>query len=118
MGHRKEVFRPRKGKSKLAPLINSKFEERKFDEAIQITLSNYLDKGVSDAFAISLLATAESIVLAKENNWTRPIEEYALNGIKNAESKIDVKLNRFRKEIIFELVTKSLRKEHRTEGSS
>jgi hypothetical protein len=118
LGHRKEIFKPRKSKSKTAPLIQSKLEEKKFDEAIQVTLSNYLDKGASDAFAISLLATAEAIVLAKENNWIRPIEEYVLNGIKNAEIKIDTKLNRFRREIIFELVTNSLRKEYRVEGST
>lgn len=117
MGHRREVFRPRKSKSKIANLVNNKLQEEKFDDAVKITLSNYTGKRVSDAFAISILATAEAMIVAKENNWIRSIEEYALNGIKNAENKINVKLRPFRKQVVFELVTNSLRKEYMVEGS-
>jgi len=118
LGHRREIFRPRIRKSKIESQVNTKLKEKKFNEAVQVTLSHYTGKSVADAFAVSILATAEAIIIAKDKNWDRSIEEFALNGIKNAEKKIHTKLVPFRKQVVFELVTKSLRKEYKMEGSS
>ena len=113
MGHRKEIFKPRTRKSKISTQFNEKLEQSKIDEAVQLGLAHFSTKSTSDAFATSLIATAEALIIAKEANWSKPIETFALKGISLAERKTDTSLNRFRKKTIYHLVLNSLKKEER-----
>jgi len=111
LGHRKGILKPRISKTKISTQFNDKLAQTKIDEAVQIGLAHYSTKSTSDAFATSLIATAEALILAREANWTKPIETYALNGISRAERKTDTSLNKFRKKTIYHLVLNSLKKE-------
>lgn len=111
MGHRKEVFKPRKGKRKIAPRVKKELDENNFDGAVQTALSNYIDKSTADTFSASLLATAEAFIIANNQNWTRPIEEVSYLAIKNTETKRDISLSKFERQTIFNIVSRTLRKQ-------
>ena len=113
MGHRREIFKPRTKKNRISTQFNEKLKQTKIDEAVQIGLAHYSTKSTSDAFATSLIATAEALILANEANWSKPLETFVLRGISRAERKTETRLNKFRKKTIYHLVLDSLKKERR-----
>ena len=100
MGHRKEVFKPRKGKKRIAPQVNKALEENNFEKAIQSTLSHYINKKSADTFSTSLLATTEAFNIANAQGWTRSIEEVTYRAIKNTEADKEISLTRFQRETV------------------
>jgi len=113
MGHRKEVYLPRGKSDKFRSKFKQSILDGNYEDAVQISLSQVTTNGTADALAISLIATAEALHSARETNWTSAIESYVQRGISKAEERKQVSLNFYRKELVFELVSKSLRKEYK-----
>lgn len=107
MGHRREVFRPR-SKKKVRTGIQLALRERKFSNAVNIAAFNYSSRPIADDFAISMVATAEAITMGRELNWKRSPEDLASAGISIAERKLDSRINRKRRPIIFESILRSV----------
>ena len=116
MGHRREIFKPRISKKKVAPQIIQALDEGNFDKAVQLSLSHFTNKKTADVFSTSLLATAEAFNLANEQRWTRSIEEVTFSAIKNTEVKKEISLSRFERQTVFKIVSNALRKQVRREG--
>lgn len=117
MGHRREVFKPRKGRKHIESQINQELDKKNFDGVVQTALSHYLTKSSVDTFTLALVATVEAINVARDLNWSRTTEELADIGITLAESKTRIKLTTFNKQIVFNLISKSLQKERAKEES-
>ena len=113
MGHRREVFKPRTGKKRIAePFVDSLNSEDN-ETAVQIALSHYARKENADAFAVSILAVSEALSFAYRNEWDRANEEYAAIGLAYAEGRIEQELTPFKREIVRDLVIDALDKEIR-----
>ena len=116
MGHRREIFKPRTSKRKVASQIKQALDENNFDKAVQSSLSHFINKKTADAFSTSLLATAEAFNIANEQRWTRSIEEVTFIAIKNTEVKKEISLSRFERQTVFRIVSNALRKQVRSGG--
>jgi hypothetical protein len=84
--------------------------EKKFEKAAQIAISQYTTKSTGLDFATAIIATSEAIAIAKELNWSRSIEDIAIMAISIAERKTDRRLSEYRRLTVQELVSKSLEK--------
>jgi 1,2-phenylacetyl-CoA epoxidase PaaB subunit len=108
LGHRREVYKPRKGKKKIAkPFVDSLNKEDN-ETAVQVALSHYARKENADAFAVSILAVSEALSYAYQNEWNRANEEFAAIGLAYAEQRIKQELTPFKREIVRDLVIKAL----------
>ena len=116
MGHRREVFKPRKGKRRISQSFSKKISDKDAEGAVNVALSHYTNKESADTFALSLIAAVEAINIARETEWKFSIEEIANKGISRAESKTQTRLVPFRKQIVYDLVRKSLKTEFRRGG--
>jgi len=110
MGHRREVFRPRKSREKIKRSFEKNLNEKKFDKAVQLAISHYITRSAGRDFGIALIAASEAISLAKELAWSRAVEDIANMAISVAENRADKRLSKFRRHTVFELVTKTLEK--------
>lgn len=110
MGHRREVFRPRKSRKKIRQSIEQSLKEKEFQKTAQIAISHYTKKSTGLDFATAIIATSEAISIAKDLSWRRSVEDIANMAISVAESKTEKRLSTFRRQTILELVTKSLEK--------
>lgn len=118
MGHRKEVFRPR-SKRTVRRNIQQALIDGKYEKAASIAAFSYSARPIADDFAISLVATAEAISLGKELRWTRSTEDLVTAGLSIAERKLESKVNKRRRSIIFESISRSVeraRKEESVQG--
>lgn len=107
MGHRREVFRPT-SKKKIKNRIQLSLRDKKFINAANIAAFNYSSRPIADDFAISILATAEAITLGRETNWKRSPDDLVSAGISIAERKLDSRINKKRRPIIFESIARSV----------
>lgn len=115
MGHRKEVFRPR-SKRTVRKGIQQALRNGEYRKAANIAAFSYSARPIADDFAISLIATAEAISLGKDLRWKRSTQDLVSAGLSIAERKLDSKINRRRRSIIFEGVSRSVERA-RKEGS-
>ena len=99
MGHRREVYRP-KSKKVVRNQIFAAIQNKEFEKAVKLASFNYFDAPVADDFAISFIAAAEAIKIARELNWSRTSDDLAIIGLSLAETKLDQRVNRYRKNII------------------
>lgn len=107
MGHRREVFRPRTRK-KVRIRIRQALKEKEYGYAANIAAFEYSSRPIADDFAISILATAESITLGRELSWKRSSEDLVSAGISIAERKLNSRINRKRRSIVFESIVRSV----------
>jgi hypothetical protein len=116
MGHRREVFRP-KSKKKIRSQIQYALTENKFSYAARIAAFEYSSRPIADDFTISILATAEAITLGREVEWKRSTEDLVSAGISIAERKLDSRINRKRRSIVFESIARSVEKSRKKESA-
>ena len=117
MGHRREVFRPR-SKKKVRSQIRNALKENEYKRAANIAAFSYSSRPIADDFAISILATAEAITLGRELKWKRSPEDLVSAGISIAERKLDSRINRKRRSVIFESMVRSVVEQVRKEKST
>jgi len=110
LGHRREVFRPRKRRKKIRESFEQSLKEKEFERAAQIAISHYSTRSTGLDFATAIIATSEAIAIAKELKWSRSLEDITTEAISSAENKTQRKLSEYRRQTIFELVIKSLEK--------
>jgi hypothetical protein len=115
MGHRKEVFRPRTKQTERKG-IEDALRSGEFKKAATIAAFSYSDRPIADDFAISLVATAEAVSLGKELRWKRSTEDLVSAGLSIAERKLDSKVNRRRRPIIFESISRSVERVKKKES--
>ena len=107
MGHRREVFRP-KSKKEVRNQIYDAILNKEFEKAVKLASFNYFDAPVADDFAISFIAAAEAIKIGRELKWSRDSEDLATIGLALAETKLDQRVNRYRRPIILESLSKTV----------
>lgn len=107
MGHRREVFRP-KSKKEVRDQIYSAINEREFEKAVKLASFNYFDAPVADDFAISFIAATEAIRIGRELFWSRDSDDLATIGLALAETKLDQRVNRYRRQIILDSLSKAV----------
>ena len=110
MGHRREVFRPRRSKQKIRSSFEQSLEEKEFQKTVQIAISHYTRGSTGLDFATAILATSEALAIAKDLKWRRSSEDIANMAISVAESRTEKRLSKFRRKTVFEQVIKSLQK--------
>lgn len=115
MGHRREVFRPTSSK-KIKVQIQQSLQENKFSQAAQIAAFNYSSRPIADDFAISIVATAEAITLARELKWKKSNEDLVSAGLSIAERKLASRVNPKRRSIIFESIVRSVERSRKGES--
>ena len=115
MGHRREVFRPR-SKRQIRKGIQRSLQEKRFENAARIAAFSYSSRPIADDIAISILATAEAVVLARQLEWRKSTEDLVSAGISIAERKLDSRINRKRRSVVFESIARSV--ERAREGES
>jgi len=107
MGHRREVYRP-KSKKQVRNQIFDAIKVKEFEKAVKLALFNYFDAPVADDFAISLIAAAEAIKIGRELSWTKDNDDLAIIGLALAETKLDQRVNRYRRDAIIESLSKAI----------
>lgn len=117
MGHRREVFRPR-SKQTIRKGIQQALKSGEYKKAANIAAFSYSARPIADDFAISLVATAEAISLGRELKWKRSIEDLVAAGLSIAERKLESKINRRRRPIFFESVSRSVERARKKESES
>lgn len=110
MGHRREVFRPRRSRKKIKQSLERSLSEKEFNKTAQIAISHYTRRSTGTDFATAIIATSEAISIAEGLKWSRSFEDIANMAIAVAESKTDKRLSSFRRRTVLELVTRSLQK--------
>ena len=115
MGHRKEVFRPRSRRT-VRKHIQQALMDGKYERAANIAAFSYSARPIADDFAISFVATAEAISLGRDLKWKRSTEDLVTAGLSIAERKLESKINRQRRPIIFESVSRSVERTRKEEG--
>jgi hypothetical protein len=116
MGHRREVFWPRTKKT-IRKGIEQALKNEEYEKAAHIAAFNYSVTPIADDLAISLVATAEAISLGRELKWKRSVEDLVAAGLSIAERKLDSNVNRLRKSIIFDSVSRSVDRAKKKEES-
>jgi len=116
MGHRKEVFRPR-SKRTIRKGIQKALLDSEYRKAANIAAFSYSSRPIADDFAISLVATAEAISLGRALKWKKSTEYLVTAGLSIAEDKLESKVNRSRRPIVFESISRSVERT-RKEGSA
>jgi hypothetical protein len=116
MGHRREIFRP-KSKKKIRAQIQRALTLDNFTVATKVAAFEYSSRPIADDFAISLVSTAEAITLGREVGWKRSTEELVAAGISIAERKLDSKINRKRRSIVFESIARSVEQTRKKESA-
>ena len=107
MGHRREVYRP-KTKKFVRNQIYDAIKEKQFEKAVKLASFNYFDAPVADDFAISFIAVAEAIKVGREISWSKNNEDLAVIGLALAETKLDQRVNRYRRDSIIESLSKAI----------
>jgi len=107
LGHRREVYRP-KTKRQVRNQIFEAIKENEFEKAVKLASFNYFDAPVADDFAISLIAAAEAIKIGRELSWTRDSVDLATIGLALAETKLEQRVNRYRRPIILESLSQAV----------
>lgn len=110
LGHRREVFRPRKSKKKIERSLEQSLEQKEFQKTAQLAISHYTKRSTALDFATAITATSEAISIAKDLKWSRSVADIANMAISVAESRTEKRLSTFRRKTVLELVTKSLEK--------
>lgn len=110
MGHRREVFRPRKSKKKIRESFEQSLKQKEFQKTAQVAISHYTQRSTGLDFATAITATSEAISIARDLKWSRSIADIANMAISVAESRTEKRLSKFRRQTVLELVTKSLEK--------
>lgn len=107
MGHRREIFRP-KSRKKVRNQILDAIQNEEYNKAVKIASFSYSRAPIADDFSISFIATAEAIKIGKELNWSRTSDELAVIGLTIAETKLDQNVNRKRRTIIIDSISKAI----------
>ena len=107
MGHRREVFRPKK-RSKIRSQLLTALEENNFKEAAQIAAFSYSRRPIADDFAISFIATAEAIKLGRRLNWDINTDDLAHSGLAIAEKNLETNVNPGRRRTIINSIAKGI----------
>jgi hypothetical protein len=110
VGHRREVFRPRKSRAKIRQSFERELQAKEFERAAQVAISHYTTRATGLDFATAMMATSEAIAIGRELRWKRSLEEIAHMAISVAESRTENRLSDFRRQTVFDLVRKSLEK--------
>jgi hypothetical protein len=116
MGHRREVFWPRT-KQAIRKGIEEALKGEEFKKAATIAAFSYSATPIADDLAISLVATSEAVILGREVKWKRSTEDLVAAGLAIAEKKMDSKINRYRRDIIFESVSRSVERAKKKRGA-
>lgn len=112
MGHRREIFRPRTRRQVRVQMENA-LERKDFGKVAQLAAFQYSARNVADDFAIALVAAAEAIALGKQVNWERSNDELVAAGIAIAEKHFESRLGKYRRDIVSEIVEKSVKEARR-----
>jgi len=107
MGHRREVFRPRSRRIVRNQILDA-IQKQEYEKAVKIASFSYSRAPVADDFSISFIAAAEAIKIGKELNWSRNSDELAVIGLTIAETKLDQNVNRKRRTIIIDSISKAI----------
>jgi len=110
LGHRREIFRPRKSRKKIRQSFEQSLSEKEFQKAAQIAVLHYTTRSTGLHFATALIATSEAISIAKDLKWSRSVEDITNMAISVAESRTEKRLPEYRRQTVFEIIRKSLEK--------